>query len=66
MTRLQVVYDAKLRQILPHRPVEDSCVKLDFFDAVLQCSAGFYLKQVRTWVDSLERGEFIRWADVFD
>lgn len=66
VTRLQEVYDAKLRQLWPDRPVEDSRVKVDFYDVMLQCSAGFFLKQVDTWVDSLERGDIIRWADAYN
>lgn len=64
VTRLQEVYDAKLRQLWPDRPVKDERVKLDFLDAILQCSVGFGLKKVGTWADSIERGELIRWADV--
>lgn len=52
VTRLQEVYDAKLRQLWPDRPVEESRVKVDFFEAMSQCSAGFRLKQVGTWVDT--------------
>ncbi|KAK7745384.1 hypothetical protein SLS53_002880 [Cytospora paraplurivora] len=64
VTRLQEVYDTKLRQLWPDRPVEDSHLKLDFFEAILHCSAGFCLKQIETWVDSIGRGEVIRWADI--
>lgn len=65
VTQLQKVYDAKLRQLWPDRPLEESQVKVDFFEAILQCSAGFWLKQVDTWVDRVERGELIRWADIW-
>lgn len=65
VTRLQEVYNAKLKQLWPDRPVEDSRMKVDFFEALLQCDAGYCLKQVGTWVDSVERGELIRWADVW-
>lgn len=63
MTRLQQVYDSKLMKLWPDRPMEASRVKLDFFEAMLQCSAGLFLEKVDSWVDSLERGELIRWAD---
>lgn len=65
VTRLQGVYDARLKQIWPECPAEDSLVTLDFLEAMLHCSAGFFLKQVGAWVDGIERGEFIRWTEVF-
>lgn len=65
VTQLQKVYDARLKQLWPDRPVEDSLVKIDFFVVMLQCAAGAFLRRVGTWVESLERGEVIRWADVF-
>ncbi|KAK2607546.1 hypothetical protein N8I77_006210 [Diaporthe amygdali] len=62
-TQLRAVYEARLRQLWPAWPLQESQIKVDFFDAVLQCSAGVFVKQVDRWVDSIERGDLIRWAD---
>ncbi|KAJ0125230.1 hypothetical protein J7T55_006575 [Diaporthe amygdali] len=62
-TQLRAVYEARLRQLWPAWPLQESQIKVDFFDAVLQCSAGVFVKQADRWVDSIERGDLIRWAD---
>ena len=62
-TQLRKVYKAKLKQLWPDWPLEESCVNADFFDAILECSAGVFVKQLNRWIDSLENGIFIRWAD---
>lgn len=62
-TKLRVVYEARLRELWPDWPREESHIKVDFFDAVLQCSSGVFVKQVDRWIDGIERGDLIRWAD---
>ena len=62
-TKLRAVYEARLRQLWPDWPLGQSDTDVDFFEAVLQCSAGIFVKKVNKWVDSLERGDPIRWAD---
>lgn len=62
-TQLRAVYEARLRQLWPDWPLEESHRKVDFFEAVLQCSAGIFVKKVNRWVDSVERGDLIRWTD---
>lgn len=66
VTQLQKVYASKLKELWPDWPVEDSQSKVDFYEAMLQCDAGVFVKQVERWADSLERGEVMRWDDVFD
>lgn len=62
-TKLRAVYEARLKELWPDWPREESHVKVDFFDAVLQCSSGVFVKQVNRWIDSIERGDSIRLAD---
>lgn len=62
-TRLRAVYETRLRQLWPDWPAEESHIKVDFFEAVLQCSCGIFVKKVGRWVDNIERGNLIRWAD---
>ncbi|KAI3391991.1 hypothetical protein diail_6367 [Diaporthe ilicicola] len=62
-TQLRKLYKEKLRQLWPDWPLEDSYLKIDFLEAVFQCSAGLFVKKVDRWVDSIERGDLIRWAD---
>lgn len=62
-TKLRAVYEASLRQLWPDWPLEENHMKVDFFEAVLQCSSGIFVKKVDRWVDSIQRGNSIRWAD---
>ncbi|KAK7711997.1 hypothetical protein SLS64_005268 [Diaporthe eres] len=62
-TKLRAVYEASLRQLWPDWPLEENHLKVDFFEAVLQCSSGIFVKKVDRWVDSIQRGNLIRWAD---
>lgn len=62
-TQLRAVYEASLRQLWPDWPLEEDHIKVDFFEAVLQCSSGIFVKKVDRWVDNIERGNLIRWAD---
>lgn len=66
MTQLQKVYDARLKQLWPNRLAENNLdLKLDFFEAFVQCNAGFWTRPVTKWVDRVEGGEIIRWLDIF-
>lgn len=62
-TQLRAVYESRLRELWPGWPLPESQIKVDFFDAVLQCSGGVFVKQVNNWADSISRGDPIRWAD---
>lgn len=66
VTQLQKVYDARMEQLWPDRLSEDRLnLKLDFFEALVQCSAGLWFRAVTKWVDRVEGGEAIRWLDIF-
>lgn len=66
VTQLQKVYDARLKQLWSNRLGENNLdLKLDFFDAFVQCNVGFWTKAVVKWVDRVEGGEVIRWLDIF-
>lgn len=62
-TRLRAVYETRLRQLWQDWPAEESHIKVDFFEAVLQCSSGIFVRKVGRWVDNIKRGNLIRWAD---
>ncbi|KAH8747236.1 kinase-like domain-containing protein [Diaporthe sp. PMI_573] len=62
-TQLRAVYERRLRELWPAWPLQGSQIKVDLVDAVLQCSAGIFVKKVDRWADSIERGELVRWAD---
>ncbi|TGJ84792.1 hypothetical protein E0Z10_g3993 [Xylaria hypoxylon] len=63
-TQLREVYKTRLRQLWPDWPLQDSHIKLDFYMAVLRCSAGIFVKLTNIWIDHVERGDVIRLADV--
>jgi aminoglycoside phosphotransferase (APT) family kinase protein len=63
VTQLRKVYSTRLRELWPDWPVEESYLQIDFYEALLQCSAGVFLKKVNRWVDSIERGHLLRWTD---
>lgn len=65
-TQLRKVYRARMRQLWPDWPSEESYKQVDFFEAFLQCNAEVFIKQVNEWADRLEKGESIRWTDVFE
>ncbi|KAK3293047.1 phosphotransferase enzyme family-domain-containing protein [Chaetomium fimeti] len=62
VTQLRKTYEARLRELWPERPLEESSVKNDFFQAVSQCD-GIWVKETRRWADCLERGETVRFED---
>lgn len=62
-TQLRKVYEARLKELWPDWPLEESRVKLDFCEAVLQCSCSISVKPVNRWLDSLERGHVISWEE---
>lgn len=65
-TRLQGAYRERMKQLWPDWPVDESCQQVDFYEAFLQCNAGVFIKQVNKWVDLVEKGESIRWKDMFE
>lgn len=66
VTQLQKVYDARLKQLWPDRLEHDGLdLKMDFFEAFVQCGAALWKNVVSRWVDKLEGGEDIRWLDMF-
>lgn len=64
-TQLRQVYRAKMRELWPDWPEEKSYKQVDFFEAFLQCNGELWLKKVNEWVDRLERGDSIRWTELF-
>ena len=58
-TQLRRVYRARMRQLWPEWPVEESCKQFDFFAASLQCNREFFINQVNEWADHLEQGDSI-------
>ncbi|KAI3318837.1 kinase-like protein [Xylariaceae sp. AK1471] len=62
-TQLREVYKTRLRQLWPDWPLKDSQIKVDFYEAILQCSARVFVKMVNRWVDHIESGDMIRWAE---
>lgn len=65
-TQLRRAYRAKMRKLWPDWPEEESRKQVDFYQALLQCNAGVWVKQVKAWVDRMERGESVRWTDMFE
>lgn len=65
-TQLREVYRARMKQLWPDWPLEESYKQVDFFEAFLQCNGEVWIKQVNEWIDRFEAGDFIRWADVFE
>lgn len=60
-TQLRKVYHDKMRSFWPDWDLcrEESGLKLDFYDAVVRCAAGVFLKRVGIWVDKIEAGDFV-------
>lgn len=61
-TRLRKVYVARLRELWPELSLEESAVKIDFFEAVSQCD-GIWVKKAHRWADCMQKGEVVRWDD---
>ncbi|KAI5856690.1 phosphotransferase enzyme family-domain-containing protein [Durotheca rogersii] len=49
-TQLRKVYEARLRELWLEWPLEESYVKIDFFQAISQCD-GIWAKRTRRWAD---------------
>jgi hypothetical protein len=61
-TQLRKVYEARLRELSLEWPLEESHVKIDFFQAISQCD-GIWVKKTRRWADGMEKGETVRFED---
>ncbi|KAK4150334.1 kinase-like protein [Chaetomidium leptoderma] len=61
-TQLRKVYEARMRELWPEWPLEESYVKIDFFEAISQCD-GIWVKKSRRWADCIEKGETVRFED---
>ncbi|CAI4218699.1 unnamed protein product [Parascedosporium putredinis] len=61
-TQLRKVHVARLRELWPELSLEESAVKIDFFEAVSQCD-GIWVKKARRWADCMQKGEVVRWDD---
>ncbi|KAL6860723.1 hypothetical protein ACO1O0_004757 [Amphichorda felina] len=61
-TQLRKVYEARLRELWPEWPLEESYVKIDFFQAISQCD-GFWVQKTSRWADRIEKGDIIRFED---
>ncbi|KAI1132013.1 phosphotransferase enzyme family-domain-containing protein [Nemania abortiva] len=64
MTQLREVYGTRLRQSCPDWPLRHSHTKIDFYEAVIQCNAGVFVRKVNKWINEIESGNMIRWADI--
>jgi hypothetical protein len=62
-TQLRKVRVAELRAWWAEWSLEESCVKIDFHEAVSRCD-GLWRKQVGRWADCMEKGEVVRLEDV--
>jgi aminoglycoside phosphotransferase (APT) family kinase protein len=62
-SQLRKVYEAKLKELGPEWPLEESYVKIDFFQAISQCD-GMWVNRVRRWADCMEKGETVRFDDI--
>lgn len=65
-TRLRRVYRERMRQLWPDWPEDESRQRVDFYEAFLQCNAEVFIRQVNKWVDLVEKGESVRWTDMFE
>ncbi|KAM7189206.1 Phosphotransferase enzyme family domain containing protein [Rhypophila sp. PSN 637] len=65
-TQLRKVYSTRMRQLRPTWDVEvvEAAFKVDFLGAVSRCGAGFYLRRIEQWVDSIDRKEFLGLMEV--
>ncbi|GAW25702.1 putative kinase-like protein [Rosellinia necatrix] len=61
-TQPREVYKTALKQLWPDWPRHDSDIKINFYDAVLQCIVGVFLKKVSRWVNHIEAGYVVSWA----
>ncbi|KAF7297640.1 Phosphotransferase enzyme family-domain-containing protein [Mycena kentingensis (nom. inval.)] len=66
VTKLKGVYEAKMRELWPNheKVAQENAKKVDFYEALLQLTAGIWLGQVAEWAEKVEQGESVRWADV--
>lgn len=58
-TQLRKVYEARLKELWPEWPLEESYTKIDLFNAISQCD-GIWVKKTCRWADCIERGETVR------
>ncbi|CAG8973063.1 hypothetical protein HYALB_00010837 [Hymenoscyphus albidus] len=65
-TQLRKRYRVRMRQLWPDWPEEENYRQVDFFEAFLQCNGEVFIKQVNQWVDRLEKGDSVRWTDMFE
>ncbi|KAG8161177.1 hypothetical protein KVR01_009441 [Diaporthe batatas] len=67
-TQLRKIYHDKMRSIWPDWDlcVEESRLKLDFYEAVARCSDGWFLGGVQRWVNKIEAGDFVTLESVLN
>ncbi|KAK4465395.1 kinase-like protein [Cladorrhinum samala] len=58
-TQLRKVYGARLRELWPEWPLEESYTKTDLYDAVSLCD-GIWVNKTRRWAERMEKGETVR------
>lgn len=61
-TQLRKVYEARLKELWLDWPLEESYVKVDFFQAISQCD-GIWVTKASRWADYMEKGEVVRFKD---
>lgn len=64
-TQLRKVYEARLKELWPGWPLEDSHAEIDLFEAISQCD-GIWVKRIGRWADRVEKGETIRLDTVYE
>jgi hypothetical protein len=57
-TQLRKVYKARMQELWPEWPLEESHTEIDLFEAIEQCD-GFWVKRVGRWADRVLGGEMI-------
>lgn len=58
-TQLRKVYGARLKELWPEWPLEESQAEFDLFQAISQCD-GMWVKRVGRWAERVGKGEKIR------
>jgi hypothetical protein len=61
-TQLRKVYQAQMRELWQEWPLEQSFVKLNFFQAISHCD-GIWVKKAGRWADSMENGKPLQFED---
>lgn len=61
-TQLRKVYKAKVKELWPTWPLEESRGKVEFLQAISQCD-GVWVKKAGRWAERMERNDFVPFED---